>query len=203
MNKQKRVNFLLQRTNRNQIQQNFHSFTMMVHCFCLWLSWLKFEFNQWILGLFLELTMLPWSKFSVVITVNWRYIMNCVLCTMNCISINFSDFIHFRAVCLFLYQFRNFKIVYRRYAGLYFCFCVDVHDNNLYYLEAIHNFVEVRARNISSSRIIIIAHKMYIFFQTPGWPPKVTWPISRPYWCLGKILSTYFVWVTQPVENYT
>ena len=49
----------------------------------------------------------------------------------------------------------------RRYAGLYFCICVDVSDNNLYYLEvrpanynslqlwpssqpqAIHNFVEV------------------------------------------------------------
>ena len=27
--------------------------------------------------------------------------------------------------------------------GLYFCFCVDVGDNNLMYLEAIHNFVEV------------------------------------------------------------
>lgn len=40
-------------------------------------------------------------------------------------------------------QFRNFKIVYRRYAGLYFCICVDVNDNNLVYLEAIHNFVEV------------------------------------------------------------
>ncbi|VDK65085.1 unnamed protein product [Cylicostephanus goldi] len=40
-------------------------------------------------------------------------------------------------------EFRNFKIVYRRYAGLYFCICVDIMDNNLYYLEAIHNFVEV------------------------------------------------------------
>lgn len=40
-------------------------------------------------------------------------------------------------------EFRNFKIVYRRYAGLYFCICVDITDNNLYYLEAIHNFVEV------------------------------------------------------------
>ena len=40
-------------------------------------------------------------------------------------------------------QFRNFKIVYRRYAGLYFCICVDITDNNLAYLEAIHNFVEV------------------------------------------------------------
>jgi len=43
----------------------------------------------------------------------------------------------------FSFQFRNFKIVYRRYAGLYFCICVDVNDNNLCYLEAIHNFVEV------------------------------------------------------------
>jgi len=33
--------------------------------------------------------------------------------------------------------------VYRRYAGLYFCICVDITDNNLAYLEAIHNFVEV------------------------------------------------------------
>lgn len=44
---------------------------------------------------------------------------------------------------LFLFQFRNFKIIYRRYAGLYFCICVDINDNNLCYLEAIHNFVEV------------------------------------------------------------
>uniref|UniRef100_A0A8I5U178 Adaptor related protein complex 2 subunit sigma 1 n=1 Tax=Pongo abelii TaxID=9601 RepID=A0A8I5U178_PONAB len=41
-------------------------------------------------------------------------------------------------------EFRNFKIIYRRYAGLYFCICVDVNDNNLAYLEAIHNFVEVQ-----------------------------------------------------------
>ena len=41
-------------------------------------------------------------------------------------------------------EFRNYKIIYRRYAGLYFCICVDVSDNNLFYLEAIHNFVEVR-----------------------------------------------------------
>ena len=43
-------------------------------------------------------------------------------------------------------EFRNFKIISRRYAGLYFCICVDVSDNNLFYLEAIHNFVEVSQR---------------------------------------------------------
>lgn len=40
-------------------------------------------------------------------------------------------------------QYRNYKIVYRRYAGLFFCVCVDANDNELAYLEAIHLFVEV------------------------------------------------------------
>jgi hypothetical protein len=40
-------------------------------------------------------------------------------------------------------EFRNYKIVYRRYAGLFFCLCVDANDNELAYLEAIHLFVEV------------------------------------------------------------
>ncbi|KAH9849461.1 clathrin adaptor complex small chain-domain-containing protein [Lenzites betulinus] len=40
-------------------------------------------------------------------------------------------------------EFRNHKIVYRRYAGLFFCICVDANDNELAYLEAIHLFVEV------------------------------------------------------------
>ena len=40
-------------------------------------------------------------------------------------------------------EFRNNKIVYRRYAGLFFCACVDANDNELSYLEAIHFFVEV------------------------------------------------------------
>ncbi|KAI9892150.1 MAG: AP-2 complex subunit sigma [Vezdaea aestivalis] len=38
---------------------------------------------------------------------------------------------------------RTSKIVYRRYAGLFFCVCVDANDNELAYLEAIHFFVEV------------------------------------------------------------
>lgn len=40
-------------------------------------------------------------------------------------------------------QFRSHKIVYRRYAGLFFCVCVDANDNELAYLEAIHLFVEI------------------------------------------------------------
>ena len=43
-----------------------------------------------------------------------------------------------------------------RYAGLYFCICVDISDNNLFYLEAIHNFVEVEAVTVISDTVDIL-----------------------------------------------
>lgn len=64
----------------------------------------------------------------------------------------------------FSLQFRNFKIVYRRYAGLYFCICVDVNDNNLCYLEAIHNFVEVLNEyfhNVCELDLVFNFYKVY------------------------------------------
>lgn len=65
---------------------------------------------------------------------------------------------------IFCFQFRNFKIVYRRYAGLYFCICVDVNDNNLCYLEAIHNFVEVLNEyfhNVCELDLVFNFYKVY------------------------------------------
>lgn len=61
-------------------------------------------------------------------------------------------------------EFRNFKIIYRRYAGLYFCICVDVSDNNLFYLEAIHNFVEVLNEyfhNVCELDLVFNFYKVY------------------------------------------
>lgn len=55
-------------------------------------------------------------------------------------------------------QFRNYKIVYRRYAGLFFCLCVDANDNELAYLEAIHLFVEVLGEAITRLARVIIVH---------------------------------------------
>ena len=42
------------------------------------------------------------------------------------------------------YSVRNstYKLIYRRYAGLFFSLCVDTNDNELAYLESIHLFVE-------------------------------------------------------------
>merc|ERR1712156_199783 len=61
-------------------------------------------------------------------------------------------------------EFRNYKIIYRRYAGLYFCICVDVADNNLFYLEAIHNFVEVLNEyfhNVCELDLVFNFYKVY------------------------------------------
>ena len=33
-----------------------------------------------------------------------------------------------------LMQFHNFKIIYKRYAGLYFALCIDLNDNELLHL---------------------------------------------------------------------
>ena len=40
-------------------------------------------------------------------------------------------------------EYRNYKIIYRRYAGLFFSFCVDINDNEMSVLEFVHLFVEV------------------------------------------------------------
>lgn len=45
--------------------------------------------------------------------------------------------------CPAVAQFKTNKVIYRRYAGLYFSLCVDVTDNELAYLESIHLFVEI------------------------------------------------------------
>lgn len=61
-------------------------------------------------------------------------------------------------------EFRNYKVIYRRYAGLYFCICVDVGDNNLCYLEAIHNFVEVLNEyfhNVCELDLVFNFYKVY------------------------------------------
>ena len=47
-----------------------------------------------------------------------------------------------RNVVTFL-QYRSFKLIYRRYAGLYFVYGVDVTDNELLLMETVHLFVEL------------------------------------------------------------
>jgi len=40
-------------------------------------------------------------------------------------------------------EYNNYKLIYRRYAGLFFTIAVDISDNELSYLETVHLFVEL------------------------------------------------------------
>ncbi|OAF66776.1 AP-2 complex subunit sigma [Intoshia linei] len=66
-------------------------------------------------------------------------------------------------------EFRQYKIVYKRYASLFVCFCIDQNDNALYYLEAGHNFVETineYFHNVCEQDLVYNFHKVYDIIDT-------------------------------------
>jgi len=66
-------------------------------------------------------------------------------------------------LCNFV-DWKNMKLVYKRYASLYFMCGVDAADNELLVLEIIHHFVEVLDRyfgNVCELDLIFNFHKAY------------------------------------------
>ncbi|CAI0382719.1 unnamed protein product [Linum tenue] len=65
-------------------------------------------------------------------------------------------------------QFRTHKVIYRRYAGLFFSLCVDITDNELAYLECIHLFVEILDHffsNVCELDLVFNFHKVYLILD--------------------------------------
>ncbi|XP_073111513.1 AP-2 complex subunit sigma [Elaeis guineensis] len=65
-------------------------------------------------------------------------------------------------------EFRTHKIIYRRYAGLFFSMCVDITDNELAYLECIHLFVEILDHffsNVCELDLVFNFHKVYLILD--------------------------------------
>jgi AP-2 complex subunit sigma-1 len=61
-------------------------------------------------------------------------------------------------------EYNNYKIIYRRYAGLFFTIAVDTSDNELSYLETIHLFVELLDSyfsNVCELDIVFNFNKVY------------------------------------------
>merc|ERR1712196_243305 len=61
-------------------------------------------------------------------------------------------------------EFLNHKLIYRRYAGLFFTIGVDTNDNELAYLETIHLFVELLDSyfsNVCELDIVFNFNKVY------------------------------------------
>lgn len=77
----------------------------------------------------------------------------------------------FKLVNFFLWfflQFRTHKVIYRRYAGLFFSICVDITDNELAYLECIHLFVEILDHffsNVCELDLVFNFHKVLHFLS--------------------------------------
>ncbi|CAI8587176.1 unnamed protein product [Vicia faba] len=66
-------------------------------------------------------------------------------------------------LCNFV-EWRGHKVVYKRYASLYFCMCIDDADNELEVLEMIHHFVEILDRyfgSVCELDLIFNFHKAY------------------------------------------
>eukprot|EP00882_Tetradesmus_deserticola_P004801 GHRQ01005060.1.p1 GENE.GHRQ01005060.1~~GHRQ01005060.1.p1 ORF type:complete len:144 (+),score=46.85 GHRQ01005060.1:724-1155(+) len=65
-------------------------------------------------------------------------------------------------------EFKAYKIVYRRYAGLFFSLGIDVSDNELGALEAIHLFVEILDHyfsNVCELDLVFNFHKVYLILD--------------------------------------
>ena len=65
-------------------------------------------------------------------------------------------------------EFQTYKIVYRRYAGLFFTVAVDVNDNELSILELIHLYVELLDMyfgNVCELDIVFHFEKVYMLLD--------------------------------------
>ncbi|KAL4650550.1 hypothetical protein ACB092_01G094900 [Castanea dentata] len=57
-------------------------------------------------------------------------------------------------LCNFV-EWRGLKVVYKRYAGLYFSMCIDQDDNELETLDIIHHYVEMLDRYFLNAYYIL------------------------------------------------
>ena len=65
-------------------------------------------------------------------------------------------------------EWRQYKLIYRRYAGLFFTLCVDQEDNELVYFESIHLFVELLDSyfsNVCELDLVFNFNKVYMILD--------------------------------------
>lgn len=65
-------------------------------------------------------------------------------------------------------EYNDKKLVYRRYAGLYFIMSIDLNDSELAYLESLHFFVEildVYFDNVCELDLVFNFYKLYLILD--------------------------------------
>jgi hypothetical protein len=92
---------------------------------------------------------------------------------------------------MFGFQFKTYKVIYRRYAGLFFSLCVDVTDNELLCLEAVHLFVEILDhyfQNVCELDLVFNFHKVTHAELAAVCPCSAT--ITRTCRCTSSLTSS-------------
>lgn len=96
----------------------------------------------------------------------WVYLVQSVGVLFVLVRIVIACALTFNIMLLLLFcQFRTHKVIYRRYAGLFFSMCVDITDNELAYLECIHLFVEILDHffsNVCELDLVFNFHKVWV-----------------------------------------
>lgn len=83
-------------------------------------------------------------------------------------NLNPSQHNHLNNTTTYIPQFKAHKVVYRRYAGLFFSVGVDAGDSELAALEAVHLFVEVLDHffsNVCELDLVFNFHKVYLILD--------------------------------------
>ena len=65
-------------------------------------------------------------------------------------------------------EWRDYKIVFKRYASLYFVACIEKEDNELIVLDIIHHFVEILDKyfgNVCELDLIFNFHQSYFILE--------------------------------------
>ncbi|OAE25925.1 hypothetical protein AXG93_1712s1030 [Marchantia polymorpha subsp. ruderalis] len=100
-------------------------------------------------------------------------------------------------LCNFV-EWRGLKVIYKRYASLYFCMCIDADDNELETLEIIHHFVEILDRyfgNVCELDLIFNFHKVSVqVLSVHGSQYRLyhetfeVWQLAEAYYILDEVL---------------
>ena len=96
-------------------------------------------------------------------------------------------------------EYQSCKLIYRRYAGLYFSLGVDVTDNELAYLESIHLFVELLDeffRNVCELDIVFNFNKVGLWCWCWGW--ELGWLVGL----VGLCRFSFCICVSLPMSAF-
>ena len=89
-------------------------------------------------------------------------------------------------------EYNNYKLIYRRYAGLFFTIAVDLSENELSYLETIHLFVELLDSyfsNVCEIDIVFNFNKVYSILDEYMLAGEIEETSKREIWDRVRLLE--------------